>query len=55
MNITYVLYVLLILLIVIVICISCIHLTKLFMKDSKHDLEIIFGKFRFVIKKYNEE
>lgn len=41
--------------IVIAILIFCIIIIRMFMKDSKHDLEINFGKFKFSMKKHDKE
>lgn len=38
---------------VVVVSICCIVTVKIFTKDSRHDLEIQVGRFRFSIKKHD--
>jgi hypothetical protein len=40
---------------VLVIAIFCMITIKMFMKDSNHDLKIQAGKFKFSIKKHDNE
>lgn len=39
---------------IIIISIFCTITIKIFMKDSKHDLEIQIGKFKFSMKKHEK-
>ena len=40
---------------VLIVSVCCVISIKIFMKDSKHDMEIQVGKFRFSIKKHDKE
>lgn len=40
---------------IIIIFMFCTIITKMFMKDNKHDLEIQIGKFKFSMKKHDKE
>lgn len=40
---------------VLVISIFCTIIIKIFTKDNKHDLEINFGSFKFLMKKHDKE
>ena len=40
---------------VLVVSVCCVVSIKIFMKDTKHDMEIQMGKFRFSIKKHDKE
>lgn len=38
-----------------VLCVFLIIIIKMFMQDKYHDLEIVFGKYKFSMKKHDKE